>query len=139
MIRSKPAIIMRTMSAPYRRRRTKIVEKTNIRPKKGTKFRQSAPHCPRPTKNGQSRRIDQIERARDAKANKPIMGPITIAIPSSNSTITGSVRRSIYLYPKELDHVGEPFVGSRSAGGDKPLLYRGSWASSLGLPMSKFW
>ena len=88
---------MRTMSGPYTTRRTKIVEKMNTRPKKGTKFRQSAPHRPTPAKNGPSRRQLQMKRAKDAKANKAKIGPTTTAAPTSINIKKGS----IHLYLKE--------------------------------------
>ena len=101
IIRSRTITIMRKMRGPYEARRTKIVETTNTKPKKGTKFRQLAPHRPMPVKNGQIRRIDQMKRARDPKANKPIIGAITAASPMNIKTKNGSVNIPIYLYPKE--------------------------------------
>jgi hypothetical protein len=100
IIRSKTTITMRKMRGPYTMRRIEIVKTTNIKPKKGTKFRQLAPHRPMPAKKGQILRKDQMKRARDPKANKAIIGPSTSAAPSAISTIMVVV--FICLYPKSL-------------------------------------
>jgi hypothetical protein len=116
IIRSKGIIISIKMLGPYTRRRIRIVKTMNNRPKKGTKFRQLAPHRAMPTKAGQIRCQLQMKRDRDAKANKAIMGPNISAAPSTISIIMAVVL--IYLYLKSL-LIYHPF-----------MRYTGSLASS---------
>jgi len=109
MIKSKPIITRATAGEPYTARTPKIVEKTNIRPKKGTKFRQSAPHRPTPAKNGPSRRQLQMKRAKDPKANKATIGPNTSTAPSSSHTKTASI--CLYREEPNIEFTSSPHSG----------------------------